>query len=171
MYSGIITRISLSVVLSTALILLVMISIVLVGYDGNYGDFIQSQAISQKNMRFAIVLVSLLLIFITALISWLIGLYSSFRIAGPLYRFTQNLAHCYETQRMLNIRSDDYLQDLSKSIISAAKQLEAHKLTLLKQTESILGLLQQSAGELDKEKLNALLLQLKQLEARVLLDE
>ena len=171
MYSGIITKISLSICLTTAIVLLSMISFVLVGYEGDYSHFIQSQAITQKNMQFAIVIVSLLLIFVTALISWIISLYGSFRIAGPLYRFTQNLAHCNDTDRMLNIRSEDSFQELSVDIIKAAKQIEHHKQTLLNHIDKIIALLKLPVEQQDKENLAELLQQLKQLEARAKLHE
>ncbi|MDH5393603.1 MAG: hypothetical protein OEY11_10485 [Gammaproteobacteria bacterium] len=153
------------------MILLLMISVVLVGYEGDYRDFIQSQAITRKNMQFAVIIVSLLLIFVTAFISWLVALYGSFKIAGPLYRFTQNLAHCHQTDRMLNIRSDDCLQDLSEKIINAAKELEQHKLALSAQLEKITDHLKRPAAEQHKQELAELLQQLKQLEARVKLNE
>ena len=171
MYSGIITRISLSICLATAIILLIMVSVVLVDYDGGYSNFIQSQAITQKNMQFAIIVASLVLICVTALISWGISLYGSFRIAGPLYRFTQNFAHCNETDRMLDIRSDDCLQDLSVKIIDAAKQIDHHKQALLNHINQCDELLKLPEEHQDKAKLAELLQQLKQLETRARLNE
>jgi hypothetical protein len=62
MYSGIVTRISLSICLITAIILLITLSAVLVNVDGSYTDFIQSQAITQKNMQLAIIIAGLVLL-------------------------------------------------------------------------------------------------------------
>jgi len=108
-----------------------MISVMLVGHDGSYGDFIQSQVITYKNIQYMIVIAGLVLVLSGALISWLVSLYGSFKIAGPLYRFVKNLEHCQQSEKMQSLRSDDALQDLSYKIIEAAKTSEDHSQELL----------------------------------------
>lgn len=171
MYSGIVTRISLSICLMTAIILLIMLSVVLVNVDGSYTDFIQSRAITQNNMQLAIMIAGLVLVTVTALLSWLISLYSSFRIAGPLYRFTHNLAHYANTEKMIPIRTDDQLQALSKKIINAAQKVGRHKQALLNQIETCQQTLRHIEDPQHRLQLARQLQQLKQLDDKIKLDD
>jgi len=171
MFSGIVAKISLSISVFTFAILMVMISIALVDHGGSYNDFIQSQLISHKNIQYSIIIAGLLLIFLSALISWSVTLYGSFRIAGPLYRFVQNISHCHGSDTMLSLRSDDCLQDLSAKIIHAAKQIENHKHEILTQINSYQQLLALADAPDKNKKIVAILQHIKQIESRVKLDE
>ena len=148
-----------------------MISIALVDHSGSYNDFIQSQLISHKNIRYSIIVAGLLLVLLSALISWSVTLYGSFRIAGPLYRFVQNISHCHESDTMLSLRSDDCLQELSTKIIHAAKQVENHKHEILTQIYSYQQLAELTDDPNKSKNLFKLLQQIKQIESRVNLDE
>ncbi|MDH5483644.1 MAG: hypothetical protein OEY43_00285 [Gammaproteobacteria bacterium] len=148
-----------------------MLSIVFVNTNGNYTDFIQSQAITQKNLQFAIIIASLVLISATALLSWLISLYSSFRIAGPLYRFTHNLRHFSNTKKIIPIRSHDQLQVLSQKIIHAAEKIDSHKESLLNHIDACQQLLNDHDNPQKQQQLAELLLQLKQLDTKIKLNE
>jgi len=171
MFSGIVAKISLSTSIFTFTILMVMISFAWVDHGGGYGDFIESQLISHKNIQYSIIIAGLLLVLMSALISWFVSLYGSFRIAGPLYRFAQNMSHCHNPDTMLSLRSDDCLQELSNKIIHTAKQVENHKQEIVKLINSY----QQFADSPDtlnnSKKLFDILQQIKQLEKRANLNE
>jgi len=171
MFSGIVAKISLSISIFTFTTLMVMISFAWVDHGGGYGDFIESQLISHKNIQYSIIIAGLLLILMSALISWFVSLYGSFRIAGPLYRFAQNMNHCHNPDTMLSLRSDDCLQELSNKIIHAAKQVENHKQEII----NLINSYQQFADSPDNldnsKKLFDILQQIKQLEKRANLNE
>ncbi len=171
MYSKIVAKISLSICIVTFAILMMVISVVVVDHNGSYNNFIHAQAISQKNIPFIMAIAGLLLILLSALISWSISLYASFKIAGPLYRFSQNLSHCHRSDKMLSLRSGDYLQDLSIKIINAAKHIENHKYEMLKKIEEYQQIAKLPDEQQNQKKLADILQQLKQLESRALLDE
>lgn len=58
---------------------------------GHYADIIASFRLTRQNLLPATLLTALVLLTATGLVTWLVALYSSFRIAGPLYRFARNL--------------------------------------------------------------------------------
>ncbi len=164
MFSSIVTKVSISVSIITFVILIIMISIIMPDNIDSYNNFIQSQAITHQTMPYAISIAGLLLILLCSLISGFISLYSSFRIAGPLYRFSQNLRYSLNSNKMIALRSDDCLQDLSKSIIHAAKQSERHKNKILLQIEQCQKIMQQDESENKSNRLNKALQQLKNIE-------
>lgn len=133
MFSSMIAKISLSISLITFAILVIVISIIMVDHTDSYEAFIQAQIISHENMPYVIGIAGLLLVFLASLISWFVSLYGSFKIAGPLYRFSHNLRE--NSDQMLALRSEDCLQDLSNKIINAAKRIESHKQELRIQIE------------------------------------
>jgi hypothetical protein len=57
----------------------------------SYGELIQSHSITQGLLRPGLIVGGIFLLAIAAVITWMIALYSSFRVAGPLFRFSRNL--------------------------------------------------------------------------------
>lgn len=57
----------------------------------SYGAMIQSHSIAQHRLGPALLIGGFFLLAVTAVLTWLIALYSSFRIAGPLWRLSRNL--------------------------------------------------------------------------------
>jgi len=170
MFSTIVAKVSLSISIITFSILVIMISIIMIDSTDNYEAFIQSQIITHKNMPYAIGIAGLLLVLLSSLISWFISLYGSFKIAGPLYRFSQNLRHCHNSDKMLALRADDCLQDLSHKIIKAAKHTETHKHNLLLQIEQCQKLLTQVENDNRSDSLSAALQQLKSIDGKAKLE-
>lgn len=56
-----------------------------------YGDLIKSHSATQHHLGPALLIGGCFLLAFTAILTWLITLYSSFRIAGPLFRLSRNL--------------------------------------------------------------------------------
>lgn len=105
-------KIALWVGLSGIAIVSLLIVIILPAMPENYADFIQYMAKVQHDLPFMLGLSALLLISSAGFTVWIICLYSSFRIAGPLYRFARNLEDQIANgpAQMLQIRHEDRLQ-------------------------------------------------------------
>ena len=57
----------------------------------NYADMARYFSASRKNIGPTMLVAGLILISFTSLITWMMTLYASFYIAGPLFRFARNL--------------------------------------------------------------------------------
>ena len=89
-----------------------MIMMILPAIPEDYSDFIQYMARVQHDLPVMLELSALILISGAAFTIWIICLYSSFRIAGPLYRFARNLEDqtVHGPTEILQIRNEDRLQ-------------------------------------------------------------
>ncbi len=58
---------------------------------GSYGQLISERSYAFQNLGPALLVCGLALTALACVVTWLVALYSSFRIAGPLYRFARNL--------------------------------------------------------------------------------
>jgi hypothetical protein len=143
-----------------------MISVMLVGYDGSYGDFIQSQVITYKNIQYMAIIAGLILVLSGSLISWFVALYGSFKIAGPLYRFVKNLEHCQQSEKMQSLRSGDDLQDLSYKIIEAAQTSENHSLELLNEINYYLELTSLADDKQNRQEIITVVKRIQKIENR-----
>ena len=94
----------------------------------NYYQIIQSLTRSQDRLLFAMVTAGALTILLAGLLTWIITLYSSHRVAGPLYRFSKNLEMEIERGPVATtgLRNDDDFQELSKKLGSAAAELSLY---------------------------------------------
>lgn len=93
-----------------------------------YSAIVQVQHLKSENLGKVMLLAGLLLVTITGLVTWLIALYSSFRIAGPLYRFSQNLrlAATDESAPLIDLRAGDSLRTESEMIKQTVGAVRAH---------------------------------------------
>ena len=94
--------------------------------DGNYFDLIRAHSLTRHQLGDVMLLGGALSLVVIGLSAWLIALYASFRIAGPLYRFQENLDAARDRQPLLNIRQGDALQDVSNELQHAVRLLYAH---------------------------------------------
>lgn len=81
--------------------------------DGDYVAMIQTLSASRAQLPGLMAVGGLLLVLGTALTTWLIALYSSFRVAGPLYRFCIDLEHGIREGQVprIRVRASDAAQD------------------------------------------------------------
>ena len=113
-----------------------------------YLENISSLVVSRQNMDLVLLLTGLLLVVLTATATWLITLYCSFRVVGPLYRFSRNLevGASEGTIPLIRIRDTDYLKEecqlLRESVTSLysyygelENQLQALEKSLLDENE------------------------------------
>jgi hypothetical protein len=123
-----IAKISLAVALSATLALVV--GLTLVGAEGgdSYNALIRSHSLTGEYLGAAMLLAGLMLIAIAGVATWMIALYSSHRIAGPLYRFSQNLklAAASDAAPMLELRKDDALLAQAAKVKLAVTGLREH---------------------------------------------
>lgn len=145
---------------------LVLIFIILfVGGDGgdSYFETLQSHRLTQSSLGTAMLLAGLLLIGFVATATWIISLYASFRVAGPLFRFCRDLELSPITDRPIGIRKEDYLQEVSQELLDTVSTLRGHYTEL----EGVVDKVAAAYEDPGQENLTELLDDLKALEGRV----
>jgi len=94
----------------------------------SYGSVVLSRSLTQQKLLPVMVVFGLLLVCVAALCTWLIALYSSHRIAGPLFRFAKNIKLISQDSfaAPLAIRKTDLLQRQWLEFDAAQKRLREH---------------------------------------------
>lgn len=121
--------------------------LVLGGATGDsYEALVRSNSQMRQHLNEAMLLGGLALVAVTGLVTWLIVLYSSFRIAGPLFRLSQNLklANESDTLKLIDLRQGDALNRQADDIKKAVAALRQHRLEITQCVEE--ALLAQEAG-------------------------
>ncbi len=97
-----------------------------------YGELIQSHSITQGLLRPGLIVGGVFLLAIAAVITWMIALYSSFRIAGPLFRFSRNLrvAIAKGARTPIPIRQGDRLHAEARMLHEALTAVHDYYATL-----------------------------------------
>lgn len=123
-----VAKIALLVALVSAVGLLAAIFWVTNDEGVSYGSVIFSRSLTQQKLAPVMVVFGLLSVCVAAFFTWLIALYSSHRIAGPLFRFAQNIkaivADAFAAP--LAIRKTDMLQLEWHEFDAAQKRLREH---------------------------------------------
>jgi hypothetical protein len=135
-----VAKISLGV--GTVAVLSLLISLLLISGPTNetYSAIIRSNSMTRDNLGTVMLTIGLMLVAIAGVITWLITLYSSFRIVGPLYRFTQNLklAGTSDSSPLIELRKGDALTGQSNNIKMAVSTLRDHYATVQQVSEEAL---------------------------------
>lgn len=71
--------------------LVIMLHVLTDDSGWSYRELIRTQSVTQHLLGPALLIGGFFLLGFTAILTWLIALYSSFRIAGPLFRLSRNL--------------------------------------------------------------------------------
>lgn len=122
--------------LSLAVLSVLTICAVLLVLGGTTGDsyeaLVRSSSQIRQHLNAAMLLGGLALVAVTGLVTWLIVLYSSFRIAGPLFRLSQNLklANESDTLKLIDLRHGDALNRQADDIKQAVSALRQHRLEI-----------------------------------------
>lgn len=115
-------------------VLSLLISLLLVSGDAgdSYAEIVRNNSITRANLGKVMLMIGLVLVAIAGVITWLIALYSSFRIAGPLYRFSKNLklASTSDSARLIDLRNNDSLVEQAENIKQAVAILREHHAAL-----------------------------------------
>lgn len=123
-----ITKIVLSVGALAGLVLFLVLFKITDSKAAEYGSTILSSNLTRQNFGPAILLFGLAMTVIACVVTWLISLYSSFRIAGPVFRFSQNLKSAIEHPLAVPvpIRQTDMLQREWKEFETSLTKLDEH---------------------------------------------
>lgn len=127
-----VAKISLAVGALAVLVLLAVLTLITGDSGESYGAIIRSHSLTRQELGVAMLVAGLLLVAITGVITWLIVLYSSFRVAGPLYRFSQNLklARASDASALIELRQGDALATQAAHIKQAVATLRQHHTAL-----------------------------------------
>jgi hypothetical protein len=108
-----VAKIALSVGLLAVIGLVVELLLITDDKSAAYGHIILANNLTYEALGPAIIVFGLVLTITACLIAWLVTLYGSFRIAGPLYRFSQNMKSAIADpfSQPVAIRHGDMLQD------------------------------------------------------------
>ena len=124
-----VAKIALLVSIASCATLLITLMFISNDAGESYGAIIYSNSLTRQQLGPAMMIAALVLVTITGLVTWFIALYSSFRIAGPLYRFTQNFKLATSNSssvEILPIREGDAFQEQAKAVKQAITGLHEH---------------------------------------------
>lgn len=127
----------------------------------SYGELIKSHSIAQYRLGPALLIGGLFLLAFTATLTWMIGLYSSFRTAGPLFRLSRNLeASIAEGPgKPVPIRASDRLHAEAALLADALDTLAVNYEHLRTEVDQALARLE--AGEISLDERRAISARLK----------
>jgi hypothetical protein len=94
----------------------------------SYGDLIKSNSAAQHHLGPSLLIGGFFLLGFTAVLTWMIALYSTFRVAGPLFRLTRNLEASISSGpgKPVPIRDSDGLRQEAALLEKSLAVLEAH---------------------------------------------
>ena len=118
----------------------------------SYGALIKSHSIVQYRLGPALLIGGAFLVAFSAILTWLITLYSSFRIAGPLFRLSRNLESSISLGpvKPLPIRNSDRLQRESAMLKEGLTSLSSHYAGLREDVDQAIKRLE--AGEISLDE-------------------
>jgi len=121
-------KIALLVALAAAAGLLAVVFGVTDDQTSSYAGLVASRGMTQQKLAPVMWIFGLLCVLVAALTTWLISLYSSHRIAGPLFRFVQNIKAILQQPFSvpLAIRKTDVLQSEWQEFDAAQARLRSH---------------------------------------------
>jgi hypothetical protein len=162
-------RLALGISLFALLVLLVTLYYLFSGETGSYYQVIASLTRSQEHLITAMLFGGAIIVFAGGLVLWSIILYSSARIAGPLYRFSRNVEMEINEGPVqpVQLRKGDHLQALSEKLADAALGLRQHYDVQLEALDKLETALQEDErGNLSSVAYRELVNQLKETAAR-----
>ncbi len=96
--------------------------------SGDYADLVRQLSLSRQQLPTLMLVGGLVLALGTALTTWLIALYSSFRVAGPLHRFCLDLEHGIREGEVprVRLRAEDDAQEDARHLEQTVRKLYGH---------------------------------------------
>lgn len=101
--------------------------------SGDYFNMLSSLTSSKDNFIFIVMLTGALLVSATAATTYVITLYSGFRVAGPMFRFAQNLKLSHQDEHprpYIGIRNHDHFHAECQLMETSNNILLSHYTTL-----------------------------------------
>ncbi|RZI42005.1 hypothetical protein EGT07_15500 [Herbaspirillum sp. HC18] len=123
-----VAKVSLGVGIVAVLSLLISLLLVSGPTEETYAAIVRSNSVTRAGLGKVMLVIGLMLVAVAGVITWLIALYSSFRVAGPLYRFAQNLqlAGASDSSKLIELRKGDALTEQAGHIKQAVAALREH---------------------------------------------
>lgn len=121
-------KIALAVAGAATLGIPVLLQVVTDAGGTRYGEIIGSRMRVEEQLAPTLWFFGLLLCALSALATWFFALYGSFRVAGPLFRFSRNLDAVLAdgAAPLTPIRHADYLQAESRQLAEAVRRIDDH---------------------------------------------
>jgi len=125
---GWVAKITLSIGILAVIALLLALFLITDGKSTEYGRIIFAHSLTRENLKPAIAIFGLVMTIMACLITWLVARYGSFRIAGPLHRFSRNMKDAMEhpANKPVPIRHDDMLQREWQEFAASLSSLDEH---------------------------------------------
>lgn len=123
-----VAKICLAIGTIATIALLIALTMVTDQSGDTYSAVVQVQYLKSENLGKVMLLAGLVLVAMTSFTTWLITLYSSFRIAGPLYRLSKNFqsATMDESATPIDLREGDALRQEAEIVKQALLTLRAY---------------------------------------------
>jgi len=123
-----VAKIALSVGVLAFIILIIELFMITDDKGMEYSRIILSDHLTYENLVPTIMVFGLLLTIVASIITWMVSLYGSFHIAGPLYRFSQNMKNVIEhpSNKPIAIRHTDLLQSEWQEFAASLSKLDQH---------------------------------------------
>ena len=169
MHLSMVARIALGSALLATLILALTLMFAVDSGGTTYAELVQAHSITQRNLGPAFLVAGLVLAVVIGLLTWAICLFSSFRVAGPLFRFTRNLEQASEMDEVAGIRQNDCLHDLADELKASIARLHEHYRELDALAEEALHVLDQD-GERADDRLKGLIEDMEAVDHRARVD-
>ncbi len=117
----------------------------------SYFDLITSHSYVHENLGSTLLIGGCFLLAFTSILTWLISLYSSFRIAGPLFRLARNIETSLTRGpvKPLPIRNSDRLHREAALLEDTLDALASHYRALEEEVDRALGEI--NAGQVDAQ--------------------
>ncbi|MEW6314495.1 MAG: hypothetical protein AB1513_10740 [Pseudomonadota bacterium] len=123
-----IAKIALIVGAASCLGMVLALSFITDKSGSSYGDIIRSYSLSRQNLGPTLLIAGLFLVSFSGIVTWVISLYTSFYIAGPLYRFARNYELFIEKGPTTPVptRKTDQLKNEEQQIKQSIVRLQEH---------------------------------------------
>lgn len=165
-----VTKLAILTGLGATGLLILMAGFVVVEADGGYFQVIQAHTLTRQHIGPAMIVTTLLLLAVAGLSAGIIALFSSFRVAGPLYRFSRVFQQARQPVPTYRLRRKDALQEVSDNIQASIEQLHAHYQQLRTEIDALHNALERNDST-TKQQYHQGLQRLKHLEAELKLHE
>jgi hypothetical protein len=159
-----VAKIALSVAAAACVGLLVLLFVLSKGEGSGYGHAIGAYDLAQRNLQPAILAFALAMIVLAGIITWLLTLYASLRVAGPLFRIARDLERTIERGPIepASIRGTDRLQPEWAKFAASVAALRAHYVELGRALDEASARLQSDPS--NNERLELVIARLKRVE-------
>jgi hypothetical protein len=123
---GLIARLAIGSSLIAASCLVVLGWVLEPAGGATYREVIWSHVLSRQSLPTALLVAGLSLMVWVGVLTWLVALMGSFRVAGPLYRLARNLEAALGGDALVGVRRGDALQDTVARLSAATSALNEH---------------------------------------------